>query len=158
MTPTVWGSSWTSSPHSCCPPASTPDAVSEQSCRSLGNTFNCTHTHTKVETRVRGQDINMLGIICVSFFLFFSSLVKTLMYSFENLWIWKLLESQTAVCLCSLNHDCLQMSNPQVHPGVKLRLKVSQEKLLGSFRWKVKLKQRKDEKENSFLSAEPDHM
>lgn len=40
MTPTVWGSSCTSSPHSCWPPTSTPDAVSEQSCRSRGSTFS----------------------------------------------------------------------------------------------------------------------
>lgn len=40
MTPTVWGSSCTSSPHSCCPPTSTPEAVSEQSCRSRGRTLS----------------------------------------------------------------------------------------------------------------------
>lgn len=40
MTPIVCGSSCTNSPHSCWPPASTPDAVSEHSCKSLGSTFS----------------------------------------------------------------------------------------------------------------------
>lgn len=106
-------------------PQHRPRTPSPSRAAGLWATPSTAHTHTQGETGVRGQDINMLGIICVCFFLFFSSLVKTLIYSFENLRIWKSLESQSAMGLCSLNHDCLQISNLQVHPGVKLRLKVS---------------------------------
>ncbi len=58
MTPTVWGSNCTSSPHSCWPPASTPEAVSEHSCRSRGKTFNWN------KKRQRTHNINC-RILCV---------------------------------------------------------------------------------------------
>ncbi len=52
------GSNCTSSPHSCWPPASTPEAVSEHSCRSRGKTFNWN------KKRQRTHNINCC-ILCV---------------------------------------------------------------------------------------------
>lgn len=60
MTPTVWGSNCTSSPHSCWPPASTPEAVSEHSCKSRGKTFNWTKKRHHISQRTHNIDYCIL--------------------------------------------------------------------------------------------------
>lgn len=62
MTPTVWGSNCTSSPHSCWPPASTPDAVSEHSCKSRGKTFNWSKKRHHIRQRTHNIDNCILCI------------------------------------------------------------------------------------------------